>query len=496
MITNLRKNIFANYLGKIWGLISVYIFIPVYIKLLGIESYAVINFYSVLLIIMFFADAGLSATLNREIARIDDNKYLRTLLFTIERLYLGISIIIVILICSMSGFLSKNWLKSETISEENISFYIKLMGGCISLQLSTTLYNSGLMGLQKQVLSNTIQILWSATRSGLVILPLLFMPTLTTFFLWQLIVNLFFFFLTRYYLWKNIPSNNMPVFDFQIIKTVGKFALGMMMMSIISSLNSQIDKLVISKMLSLTQFGYYSLASVLGQSPLIFITPIAIAILPIMTKLSEEKNKFELINIFHKNSFIIATVACTLSMILFLYTKDFVIIWTHNLGIAQNINNVSKVLLIGGTFLAFQYMPYYLAIANGHTKTNVRLGIIVVICIIPGLFFFVEKYGLIGASFPWLLLNILSTFYLGYFIIKKFLVGEFKRWVFQDTLLPLFITSSIGAIIYFITKELPKGYFVLFYSIIAGIISLFINWAIYNQINNTNKIKIGFAVES
>lgn len=495
MITNLKKNIFANYLGKIWGLISVYIFIPVYIKLLGIESYAVINFYSVLLIIMFFADAGLSATLNREIARTNNNKYLRNLLFTIERLYLGISIIIIVLVCILSRFLAENWLKSDTISVENISMYIKFMGGCIALQLSTTLYNSGIMGLQKQVLSNTIQILWNATRSGLVILPLLFIPTLTTFFVWQLIVNTFFFFLTRYYLWKHISSNHIPVFDFQIIKTVGKFALGMMIMSIISSLNSQIDKLVISKMLSLTQFGYYSLASVLGQSPLIFITPIAIAILPIMTKLSEENNELNLINLFHKNSFVIATIACTLSMILFLYTKDFVFIWTHNLKIAQTINHVSKVLLLGGTFLAFQYMPYYLAIANGHTKTNVRLGVVVVICIIPGLFFFVEKYGLIGASIPWLLLNMLSTFYLGYFIIKKFLVGEFKRWVFQDTLLPLVVTSLLGAIIYFLTKELPKGYFVLFYSTVAGTISLFINWAIYNHINTTNKIKIGFTVE-
>lgn len=37
------KNILANYIGKIWGIISVFVFVPFYIKLLGINSNAVIN---------------------------------------------------------------------------------------------------------------------------------------------------------------------------------------------------------------------------------------------------------------------------------------------------------------------------------------------------------------------------------------------------------------------------------------------------------------------
>ena len=44
------KNILANYVGRIWGIISVFLFVPFYVKLLGIESYAVISFYMVILI--------------------------------------------------------------------------------------------------------------------------------------------------------------------------------------------------------------------------------------------------------------------------------------------------------------------------------------------------------------------------------------------------------------------------------------------------------------
>ena len=48
------KNIFENYILKLLGIISLFIFVPFYIKILGVELYAVINFYSVILTIMYF----------------------------------------------------------------------------------------------------------------------------------------------------------------------------------------------------------------------------------------------------------------------------------------------------------------------------------------------------------------------------------------------------------------------------------------------------------
>lgn len=490
MSSKLSRNIIANYLGKIWAIVSVYIFIPLYIKLLGIESYAVINFYSVLLVIMFFADAGLSATLNREIARSDDRKYLRNLLYTIEILYFLVLLIVVLAICLLSDTLAKNWLHSDSIPISSVSYYIKIMGFCIAFQFATTLHNSGLMGFQKQVLSNGIQISWNITRSGLVVIPLYFIPSLSTFFLWQLVVNIVFFLLTRFYLWRELRASDPPNFDFKVIKVVGRFALGMMLMSVISSANSQIDKLVISKILSLTQFGYYSIASVLAQSPLILVTPISVAILPVITKLSEEKSNEKLCKIFHKYSFIVSTLASSLTVVLFIYTKDFVLIWTHDSYIAETTNKITKVLLVGGAFLAFQYMPYYLALANGHTKTNVRLGITIVICIIPSLFYCVSHYGLIGATIPWLFLNVVSTFYLGYFIINKFLVGNFLQWILGDTLYPLMISSLVGVGMYSLTENLSKGYWVLLYSCVLCLVSVVLNYYFYNLTNPKNKISI------
>jgi O-antigen/teichoic acid export membrane protein len=488
------KNIIANYVGKIWGIISVFIFVPFYINLLGIESYAVINFYTVILTIMYFADGGLSATLNREIARTTDKKYIGNMLFTIEKVYLVICCFIIIIIFSCSGFIAANWLNSDTIAPEDLRIYISLIGINVAFQLFTSLQNSGLMGLEKQVLSNGIQVSSSIFRSALVLIPLYFYPTLLTFFIWQVSMNIIFFFITRYNLWKFIKTNISYKFDKQVLKTVGRFAGGMMLMAIISSLNTQIDKLVISKILSLKEFGYYSLAGILSQVPVLIITPIAVAILPRMIKYSTNTEKDKLIKLFHVNTFVLSVLATSGATVLFIFTKDFVFIWTHDNLIAKTIENVTKVLLIGGVFLSFQYMPYHLAIANGHTKTNVRLGIVAIICIIPSLIFCVKQFGLIGATYTWLSMNIFAYFYLGYFIISRFLKNEFRRWLINGTLIPLIISISIGVLSHYLTLNLTKGYYIFLYSTIIGLMSLVLNLVVFNQMNPEYKINIRQAI--
>ena len=187
------KNIIANYIGKIWGFISLYLFIPFYIKILGIESYAIINFYTVLLSILLIADVGLSATLNREFSKSEDNIYKANLLKTIERLYFIISIVLFLIVFIFSNKISIYWLNSNYFPNEKLSLIIKLMGGSISFQLLTIMYNSGLMGLQKQVKSNTIQIFSSLFRQGIVIIPLYFYRSIELYFYWQLFFNFIFF---------------------------------------------------------------------------------------------------------------------------------------------------------------------------------------------------------------------------------------------------------------------------------------------------------------
>jgi O-antigen/teichoic acid export membrane protein len=212
------------------------------------------------------------------------------------------------------------------------------------------------------------------------------------------------------------------------------------------------------------------------------ITPIAVAILPKMVKFSEKKDIENLSKLFHINSFVLSSLATSGALVLLMFTKDFILIWTHDEGIANIIENVTKILLLGSVFLSFQFMPYYLAIANGHTKTNVQLGAVSLILIIPTLYFLVKSNGIIGAAYTWLIFNFVTYFYLGYFLIGKFLKEELNKWLIYDTILPLVINICVGIIAYYIFNNLPKGLYVLLYSAMIVIISLLLNLFVFSKI--------------
>lgn len=486
-MNKLTLNIFANYGGRIWSFVSIYIFIPLYLKLLGVENYAVIGFYSVLLSLMAFADIGLTATLNREFADrgYRDKEYASKLLKTFEIIYCLIVIAIVLLIYFLAPTIASNFLNSENISAIRLVVFIRLMGANIGLQFFSTLYSSGLMGLQEQVTSNLLSVSYGFLRSGLVILPLLFYPSLEVYFYWQLISVFIYLIIIRSVLWKKIKVPFVK-FEFGILKKLWKYAVGMMYMSLIGALNIQIDKMMVSNMLSLKQFGYYSLATTFSQIPIILSGPIMLAVFPELTRYIGLKSKEKAEFLYSKYSFIIASLTSGVVIILIFYTTDLIYIWTGDTLISKSISGISRMLLIGSLFLSLQYTSYYMALAHAYTKASIILGSLSVLFIISTVGFFINKYGLFGATFPWVILNLSFFLILSKVIIKKFLDISYIKWLFQNNILPIITSCFIGVIFNFFFSLFSQGKFVIIYSLLTFTIIIISNGLLYNYIFKVN----------
>lgn len=487
-MNTINKNIIANYIGKLWSFVSIFIFIRFYIDILGIQSYAIINFYAVILGLIAFADAGLTATLNRELAKEIPIQEKSNLLYTFERIYIGICLFIVVSIILLSDYISENFLKTNMFSRNQISYFIKLIGIGIGFQLFSTLYEGGLMGLQKQVLANKIKIIWSLFRSGIVIIPLLYIPTLEVYFIWQIACNLILLVVFKIVTAKELKSNVKPLFSRKMLSNNWKYALGMMGIAFISAIIIQIDKLVTSKVLDLETFGHYSLATTIGQVPLLVATPIIMAIFPVFSFLVSTKNLQQKTENFHKFAFLITVITAPIVACIFLYSIPIVNFWTGNIHIAITINNTVKILILGGFFLCLQLMPYYIALANGHTRTNIITGILSLIFIIPLIVYSVKKYGMIGASFPWLIINFISFIVISYYIINKFLPNQLYKWFKLDIFIPIVITTLITLLFYFLTYFLKGKYWFLMQSGLIFMTSIIFNIKYYNTINPTNKL--------
>ncbi|HFG4548584.1 lipopolysaccharide biosynthesis protein [Acinetobacter baumannii] len=491
-MNKVTKNIVANYLGKLWGFASIFIFVRFYIDILGVESYAIINFYTVILGLLVFADAGLTATLTRELARDISIQEKSNLVYTFERIYIFICILVASIIVISSNFIANNFLHSATYTSSSVAYFIKLIGIGIAIQLFSTLYEGGLNGLQQQVLTNKIKIIWSLFRSGVVLIPIYFYPKLDVYFWWQIICNIILLFVLRKSLCL-LLANKESIFSMDLVKSTGKYALGMMGIAFISAINIQIDKLVTSKYFSMEDFGYYSIASTLAQLPTMVIMPIIVAVFPLLSQFVSQQNKSEVTNNFHKYSFLTTSIAAPLAFSIALYSVPIITLWTGRSEIAVQINYVVKMLLIGGLFLCLQLTPFYLALANGFTRINLYSGIAGIIVAIPLMIFSIQNYGMIGVTFPWIFINITTFFIVGMFIVSKFLSKQVYNWLLWDVCIPIIVTLFVIAMVELSFKSIISNYLFIFKSILIGSISFILNLFINSKIY-PNSAVVNFAL--
>ncbi len=84
---SLKKNVVANYLGQGWRALMGIAFVPVYIRYLGMESFALVGLFAMLQAWLALLDMGTKPALGREMARFTagrhDVEFVRDLLRSI-----------------------------------------------------------------------------------------------------------------------------------------------------------------------------------------------------------------------------------------------------------------------------------------------------------------------------------------------------------------------------------------------------------------------------
>jgi O-antigen/teichoic acid export membrane protein len=455
-MTILKRNIAANFAGSLLQALMALLFIPLYIKFLGIEAYGLIGLFMTMQALFMLLDMGLGATVNREMARLsvlsDKAQEMRDLVRSLEVIYWCIAILIGIAVMALSSFIAGYWVKPKQLSPEVIRQAILIMGLAIAFQWPVSFYSGGLMGLQRQVLLNVVNTVVAAIRwCGAVLVLWLVSPTIYAFFLWQILVSLLHVFLTSLFLWRSLPeTGKRSAFQGKIIFGIWRFAAGMSGITVLATLLTQTDKIILSKMLSLEMFGYYTLAGMIAMTLYRLIGPVFLAVYPRFTQLVELNDQEALKQLYHKACQLMSVLILPATAVIAFFSYEILLLWTGNPATAENTYILVSVLIIGTAFNGLMNMPYALQLAHGWTKLGFYVNLVSVILLVPLIMFMAWKYGAIGASFVWVIINC------GYVVItiplmhRRLLTGEKWIWYGKDVGVPMlvaFATAGVGKFI-------------------------------------------------
>jgi len=457
---SLKKNVIANYFGQGWTALMGLVFVPIYIKYLGMEAYGLIGVFAMLQAWLTLLDMGMTPTLSREMARYTAGahtaKSIRDLLRTMEFICFVIAIFLCVVIWLGATWLSTHWLQTEKLPTEVLAQAISAMGLVIALRFIESLYRGAIVGLQKQVWLSLAGSGLATLRSvGAVLVLVWVSPSIELFFLWQGIVSLLTILVFIATTYQYLPTSKQPAqFSLLQLKAIWRFAGGMMAITLLSLLLTQIDKIILSRLLSLEIFGYYTLAGIVAATLNQLIIPITQAYYPRFTELVTKGDTLGLIKIYHQSAQLISLLIIPATIMLVFFGHKMLLLWTGNVLLAQNVTPLLALLALGTMLNGFMNIPYMLTLAYGWTKFAVYQNTIAVILLVPSIIWATLRYGAIGSAWIWLILNTCYVLVGVHFLYRRLLITEKWRWYGKDLLVPGMAVLFVGG---FCVCVFPEG---------------------------------------
>jgi len=436
---SIKRNIIANYLGQFYVALIGLLLVPVYVKYMGAEAYGLVGFFAMLQALFFLLDMGLTPTMARETARFQggasDAISLRRLVRTLEGFFLVIGLVGAVAIILSSDMIATQWLKANELPGYEIKNSLVLMALIIALRWMGGLYRSAITGFERLVWLNVVNIIIATFRFVIIVPILIYVDsTPTVFFAYQLIITVVEFIIFFMKTYKLLPSVDVLSVNWSwapLQKSL-KFSLTVALAGIVWVGVTQTDKLILSGMISLADYGYYMLAVLLASGLMIVSKPISGAILPRMTKLNAECNYTGLFHLYRNATQGVAIVSIPIALVLSIFAEQVLFAWSGNAQIAHKAAPVLFLYALGNCIMVFSAFPYYIQYAKGDLKLYLIANMLLGMFFIPLIYYSVEKFGMVGAGYAWIIIN--GLFFLLYVPIVhyRFDTGLHMKWLLVD----------------------------------------------------------------
>ena len=409
---SLKRNIFANYLGAGTIALASILALPWYLAVLGPKQFGLIGFIVMLQAVLGILDAGMSQALVREIvvrlgSSDGDHRSTASLLFSFERFYWLFALCAGCFTLLLSDTITTHWLNLEDLPVALGRYAIYGAAAIFVVQFPGSIYRSLLVGAQAQVTLNGIMLGGALLRHVGGVIVVLVWPTLSAYLIWQASIALLETVVRGKSAWGILNvKRNQQKWETKELSQTWRLVASMSGATWLGALTVQMDKIVLSQMVTIEQFGYYTIAATVAAGMLQLVYPLVQAVLPRAIQLRTEPAALRRLSI--KLVSLVGLMA-TLGALIFITAGKWLLdVWLRNPESAAVVYPILAILLVGTGLNAFYNVGYinWLVHEKIYRVFQVNaLALALSVALIPLL---VVWQGTIGAAFGWLVINLVG----------------------------------------------------------------------------------------
>lgn len=435
----LLANSLANYAGRFYVIATGILVLPLFLEFLGDEAYGLIGLFTLVQTMISLLNFGLSPTLGREAARskaapAGDQTFFK-IIRSYELIFLCLCLVLAACTFFFSELLANNWLNIETLDPDKVSLAMILLCGAAIFRFAQSLYRSAIMGLEIQVWMNIADIIFATFRYFVALLIVIYVSNdIVVYFSYQLTISIIEFLVIRNKLFRALPTNHIPKLSFykDAARPTFPFALGIAYTAGIWVLTTQTDKLILSGLLTLSEFGYYSLAAIVSGGIVQLSAPLSEALRPRLTLLVANNSIDYMRDLYRNGSQFVSLVTFSAAIIIAFNSKTLLFAWTGSNEASAWAAQPLLWLTLGNAILSVGAFQYYLQFAFGRLKLHVFGSTLSAVIQIPSLAYAALFHGAIGVAITWFIVRLVFFLFWVPIVHRKFVPGLHLRWLLLD----------------------------------------------------------------
>ncbi|MGB9487179.1 MAG: oligosaccharide flippase family protein, partial [Terriglobia bacterium] len=410
-MSRVSKNILYNLLGQ--GLLVILGFVAVkfIFKQLGQDALGIIYFtFTLNALLTAILALGINETTVREVAafHVEDPTYIKHLLQTASFFYWSLYVLAALALYASAPWLVTKWINLDTLSPFTATRILRVLGIASLLALPRSFYVSTLRGIQRMEFTNLIDVGTSALQQ---------FGTIGILFLGGGLIQVTHWMAGCYLLglvvYVTVSAHFfgfkvfVPRISASVIDRNAGYTFRLAGITVLSMIHMQSDKAIVSKLLSLGVFGYYSMAYNAVSRGMLVSASVSQAVFPSFSALYKQGDRDGLMCQYRK----LEDLLCYAVMPIFAaipFAARPLFTFVLNAEAARMLLWPVTFLSIGFCMNGTMSIPYVLSLAVGKPEIAVRSNTYALFVVLPVTALLVYQFGIAGAGFSWVFYHLFT----------------------------------------------------------------------------------------
>ena len=445
----LSGQILANYLGQGWSAAMAIAFLPAYVAILGPASYGLVALFALALSVLAIVDVVVASTLLRESARYKSgqcsSETFLSVVESIKTLTILLAAGLLVIVLAGSSWAASHWIQAGNLTSTSVSQALNWTAVVLAIRVLEGAYRGILTGLERQWQVNLWLALTATARyPGALAALLLWDATTDVFFAWQATVaGLSVLILARMARRAMPPGQGARLLSLAALRSVAGFSVPMVGLSVATIALTSVDKLLLTGLVDLAEFGRYALASMATGLLYVIVVPLTQGAAPRMVGACASGNVEPLADIHRRVVQLTTLLVGTAGTCLALFPGHLIYAWSGDQALVATVSPYLSCLAIAAMANCFGHLGYNLLLTAGRVPPLLRIAVLALATAAVVLPPMVTRWGGIGAAYACIGINVAQAFVTLGLAHGKILPGLGFSLLRRDVMIPAMVIGLV-----------------------------------------------------